>query len=419
MFLEVSNDKEQKNSAAKGEQSHHQHTRLEADLLGREGEGGAEIARQRGGGYPVGDNAQKLGGNGGAQIAAGGHESKSGHTGIGHPLLHHDQGSRPQHGGENSRQNTGNEGGHHGGGQTDHQVAGGGAYHTREQDGHDILAEFGVGDAGQTQENGEHGNTQNVPHGLIHAQGVFHESRNPVAHGVFRAATEEDASHAESHAHGAALGAPRFPGSGGGIHVGHGGDHEQYGRDHGQSGQNQNQSHPVFRTEHLQKQRAEQYHGANAEGVQRVEQAHIPLGIIRGHGGDGGAEQNLGKTCRDREYDGTCHQSQIGVLRKKGGDEGVGCQTDGRDEGHNANHDLGVKILGKEGENKVDSHLGAEIGQHQGSQKGVGNAVGLPQGDEKQGGNAEDGGHGEVGGIASKAGSLVVGAGVLHDGVSV
>ena len=49
-------------------------------------------------------------------------------------------------------------------------------------------------------------------------------------------------THTWSHAHGAALGAPRFPGSGGGIHVGHGGDHEQYGRDHGQSGQNQNQS---------------------------------------------------------------------------------------------------------------------------------------------------------------------------------
>ena len=54
-----------------------------------------------------------------------------------------------------------------------------------------------------------------------------------------------------------------------------------------------------------------------AEGIQRMKHTHIPLGIFRGNGGNGGAEQNLGKTGRHRKNNGAANQSPISHIREK------------------------------------------------------------------------------------------------------
>ena len=159
-----------------------------------------------------------------------------------------------------------------------------------------MLAVFGVQSAGECQEQGKGGQTHKVAPEFGKLQGVFHVNGYPVGHGVFRGASQKNAYHAKSKTNVLApCGA--FRGDLRGDDPGQ----RRYGKQNechqGQSRPKQRQIHPVFRAEYLQKYRADDSNTGAAVAVQRVQDTHIPLRVIRGQGSQRGTQQNLVQTC--------------------------------------------------------------------------------------------------------------------------
>ena len=90
------------------------------------------------------------------------------------------------------------------------------------------------------------------------------------------------------------------------------------------------------------------------------------------------------------------------MLRPQSGDQRVKRKPCAGEQRHDANHPFDVEVLGKKGEDQVDRKLCGEVHQYQRTQQGVGDAVHITQGDEENGRQTEDGGHGEIGGVAGK-----------------
>ena len=75
---------------------------------------------------------------------------------------------------------------------------------------------------------------------------------------------------------------------------------------------------------------------------------------------------------------------------------------------------LHIEEPGECREDQVNAQLGAEVSQHQRTQQGVGDAVGVVKGHEEQRRQAEHRGHGEIRRVAGKPCPLVIRAAGIH-----
>ena len=266
MLPEVADDVQQKENTKNREERGQQHAGFHADLFGGKGKRLTEAGGQIAGGHLIDHDAHQLRGEGRAHISAGGHQRIGSDAGGGDLFLHHDQRTGPQHAGEKTGQDAGCKGDHDVHGETRDQIAGRRADHAAQQDGDNASAVLAVADPGQAQQDGEHSHAEDVAQRLVDVQRILHEAGNPVGHGVFRAASEENAAHAQQEADAA----PALPGrfGAGDVHIGHGRGGEQVRRQRGQKGQNDRQIHPVMVPEDAQEERRDQHDGEHAEGIQ-------------------------------------------------------------------------------------------------------------------------------------------------------
>ena len=281
--------------------------------------------------------------------------------------------------------------------------------HAYGQHAEDVFAEFGIGDTGQPQQHGKCGHAHQVADRLFNVQGVFHIARDPVGHGVLGTAAKEDAGHAKRKPHGALARAVRLGHLGLPLQIGHGREHEHDGGNDGQSREKQRQIHPVFLAEQCEECGADHNDEQNAKGVERVQCAHVALGIVRGERRDGGGQHDLGKPCCDGENDRARQQSRVGVLRQKRGHERVDHKSQRGDQWRDADKQSRVEFLGKERKQQIHQKLGAEVGQHQRAKQGVGNIVGILQGGKQQRRQDENRGHGKICAVAGKLCALEIG----------
>ena len=414
MFLKITDGKQQKDRADEREDRGDEHPRPHPDLLGRKSKHRTQLGGERSDRDTVDHHTHQLGGRRSAKVTAGRHQGEGGYARVGDFFFHHNQHTRPEHRGEEPRQHAGNKRGHRAHGQTRNKIASKRADHTDKKHRRDAFPEFGVRDTHQPQKDGKARHAEDVAERLINMQGVLHEAGDPVGHRIFGTAAEEDAAHAKEKPKVAVLracrSAYRFPAA----HFGHRRDHKQDRGQDRERGEEERQVHPIFRREEGKEQRADHHDEENAEGVQRMQKAHIPLRIVGRDGGDHRAEQHLRKPRRDRENDRADKQPRIGILREQGGHECVDRQPHCGDQGHRAHDPFDVKPTRKEGKEQVDRQLGTKVRQHQRAEQGVGNVVHIVQGHEQKRGQAEHRGHGKVGGVAGKFGSFETVLGRVH-----
>ena len=152
--------------------------------------------------------------------------------------------------------------------------------------------------------------------------------------------------------------------------------------------------------EKKQKEGAEADDTHHTPGIDRVELAHFPVGIFGGDGGDHRADEHLRKAPGHREDDGADDKAEIHRPGEKPGPQGVKNQAGGGKHRGQLHRHGNVEFVGEEGKNQVDGELGAKIHQHQKTQKGVGDAVKLPEGEKQHRGQVAHHRHGDVGGVA-------------------
>ena len=95
-----------------------------------------------------------------------------------------------------------------------------------------------------------------------------------------------------------------------------------------------------------------------------------------------------------------------------GGDQSVDRKPQGSNQRHDPHDLFGVEVLGKEGKYQIHPQLGDEIHQHQRTQKGVGDAESLPEGNKQQRRQTEYGSRCQIYHIAASFCSFIIG--IIH-----
>ena len=315
---------------------------------------------------------------------------------MGDLFLHHDERTGPKHRGEKARQNARDKAKHNVCGQADHKITNRSTDHTRHKDTHDVLTVFRIGDSAKAEKNGKCRHAEDITKRFIHVQRIFHKAGHPVRHRVFRAAAKENAKDAERKSHRSALctGNP-FHGRSG-IHLRHGRDHEQHRRDNGKKRPEHRKIHPIFMAEHTKEERADNNNEKYAKGIERMERTHISFGMLRGDRRDDRAEKHLGKSCGNGENNCADRKPRISVFGEERRCERIDEKSRRRDERHHLDDLMDIKMLRKNGKNKVDRKLCAEIDKHERAEQCVRDAVRFMEHDKKKRRQAENGRHREI-----------------------
>ena len=111
--------------------------------------------------------------------------------------------------------------------------------------------------------------------------------------------------------------------------------------------------------------------------------AHIPLGIVGGHGGNHGADEHLTQPCGKRKKYRSHKKPCKSILWEKVGDKGIDHKAYSSKRGHQTHHGFKRQFSCKKGEKQVHSQLHTKARQHQGAKEGVGNAVHFPKRDKQ------------------------------------
>lgn len=192
------------------------------------------------------------------------------------------------------------------------------------------------------------------------------------------------------------------------AHIGHWREHKEHRGKNGERGEEERQISPIFAPEDLEEDRAYHDDGENSDAVERMKEAHIALGVIRRDRGYNGAEQDLRKSRGYREYYSSDHESDEDRIREKDGRERVDNESRRGYKRHDSDDQLGIEILREEAEDQVDRKLGTEIDQHERTEEGVGNAVHIVEGHEKQRWEGKYRRHSDVRRIAGEFGSFII-----------
>jgi len=168
----------------------------------------------------------------------------------------------------------------------------------------------------------------------------------------------------------------------------------------GQQSKQEYQPLPVFAAKQRDEQGTDGNHHHDAPGIDRVELAHLPVGIVGRDSGNDRADQNLTETGCGGEDDGADHQTQIDIPREKKRPDRVEQQAAHSDGWDGANGLRNIKTVGEEGEDQIDDQLGEVIQQYQQSQLGIGDPVHGTEGQEQDRREIRHNGHGGVGAVA-------------------
>ena len=122
----------------------------------------------------------------------------------------------------------------------------------------------------------------------------LHIARDPVRHRVLGAAAKEDARRAKRDPERALAAFFRAVDRLARAHIRDRGEHKEDCRDYRQGCEKEHEELPTLVADELQEQSADHDYAEHAKGVERVEQAHVLLGIVRRDRRDHRAEQNLG-----------------------------------------------------------------------------------------------------------------------------
>jgi len=383
-----------------GEQHAAKHTHLHAELLGRQSDPNGESRRIGIRDNGVRDDSHELRSDGSAEIAARCHHRIDKYAALGESVRGDDQITRPKHGNAKARAGASQQSDQRNVAYRRGEIAERSADGAKGKNPADIFADLGIERASQAQHDGKQSHAEKVAPKLRDIQRLLQIAGAPLRHRAFRRTAEEDCGNAEPNAP-VTEQAERARGLLGRFHRGNLCPGKEERRDEGDECEAEREELPILSSRQKQEDRADRNHENNAPGVDRMQLAHFPIGIIRRNGGDHGTDQNLAQTARRGKDHRTDHKAEIDRIRSKKGPDRIDEKAANGNQRNGFDGFRYIEFMRKEGEDQVDDQLRHEIDQNEKTQQGIRNAVQRTERQKKHGGQISHDGHRYVRAVAS------------------